>query len=61
MPSMQMSRQMAIGGRGYGVGGRKGGTWRLRRTGRGEEGVERSLAWAVSSRMSRRMERESRP
>ena len=58
---MQMSRSKAMGARGCGLGGRKGGTWRLRRTEREVAWVVRSLAVGVSSRIRRRMERERIP
>ena len=50
-----------MGARGCGLGGRKGGTWRLRRTEREVAGVVRSFAVEVSSKIRRRIERERIP
>ncbi len=53
-----MSRIASMGERGLGEGGRKGGICRQRRMVRGGE-VERVLAEGASSRMRRRIVRES--
>lgn len=52
-----MSKIEAAAGRGMGVEGRKGGRWRQRRTGSGEEGLQRCLHRTGSSIMMRRVER----